>query len=156
MTILKLKIGKDYLTRSGLPVRVAVIGQDCMMLQSLASDNLLRVPRHYPLERLRAKHVAVASRPQPYQPHMTKNSPCEPKPLAPIIDALLMEGGRTMKGLAREVKRRASAACRGKDVSANIRARTYWLRKKDCLLRSKSDVTVPYESSGQPFKPWRP
>jgi len=35
-----------------------------------------------------------------------------------------------MRGLVREVKRRASSACKGKDVRANIRARIYWFKKK--------------------------
>ena len=35
-----------------------------------------------------------------------------------------------MRGIVREPKRRASAACRGKDLKANVRARMYWLRRK--------------------------
>ncbi len=43
---------------------------------------------------------------------------------------LLLKGGLPMRGLVLVVKRRASAACRGKDVAANIRARICWLGKK--------------------------
>ncbi|MBI5209299.1 MAG: hypothetical protein HY927_04915 [Elusimicrobia bacterium] len=35
-----------------------------------------------------------------------------------------------MRGLVREVKRRASVASRGKDLAANVRARIYWLKKR--------------------------
>lgn len=66
------KIGRDYLTCSGLPVRVVGLGQEHMALQSLASDNLMRVPHHYPLVRLRSKQAVAALQPQPYRPHGPK------------------------------------------------------------------------------------
>jgi len=50
--------------------------------------------------------------------------------LASAIDALLLEGGRTMRGIIRELMRKAGAACRGRDVAANVRARLYWFRRK--------------------------
>jgi len=101
-----------------------------MVLQSLQTDNRFFVPATYPLKPLKERASSFELRPAPYK-ESTRSTPEERKrPLAPIIDALLMEGGRTMKGLIREVKRRASAACRGKDVAANIRARMYWLRKR--------------------------
>ncbi|MBI4376145.1 MAG: hypothetical protein HY549_06805 [Elusimicrobia bacterium] len=52
------------------------------------------------------------------------------KPLAPLIDAMLLAGGKTMRGIVREVRRKASAACEGKDLNANVRARMYWFRRK--------------------------
>ncbi len=39
-------------------------------------------------------------------------------------------GGKTMRGILRELRRKASVACRGKDLQANVRARLYWLRRK--------------------------
>jgi hypothetical protein len=53
-----------------------------------------------------------------------------PKPLAPIIDALLLAGGKTMRGIVREVRRKASRGCKGKELQANVRARLYWLKSK--------------------------
>lgn len=71
-------------------------------------------------------------RPNPYSkcPRKYEKLGSQPKPLSAIIDTLLLEGGRTMRGLIREVKRRASSARKGKDVAANIRARIYWFKKK--------------------------
>jgi len=126
----KPKAGQDYLTASGLPVRLLGREGESMVLQSLQTDNRFFVPATYPLKPLKERPSSLELRPAPYK-ESTRSTPEERKrPLAPIIDALLMEGGRTMKGLVREVKRRASAACRGKDVAANVRARMYWIRKR--------------------------
>ena len=38
MPVLKPKIGREYLTASGLPERVAEIGDNFLTLQSLASE----------------------------------------------------------------------------------------------------------------------
>jgi hypothetical protein len=49
---------------------------------------------------------------------------------------MLLAGGNTMRGIVRELKRRASAACRGKDLKANVRARMYWFRSKGYTIGS--------------------
>ena len=43
---------------------------------------------------------------------------------------MLLAGGKTMRGMVRELKRKASAVCQGKDLKANVRARICWLRRK--------------------------
>ena len=58
-----------------------------------------------------------------------------PKALAPLIDAMLLAGNMTMRGIVRELQRKASAACHGRDLRANVRARRYWLRKRGYLIR---------------------
>ncbi len=133
MPALKPKIGKDYLANSGLPVRVAENGNGYLVLQSLASDNLFVVPVDYPLQFFNNKKLTCKLRENPYSERTERKGnggQAKPKSLAPIIDALLLEGGRTMRGLVREVKRRASSACKGKDVRSNTRARIYWLKRK--------------------------
>ena len=35
-----------------------------------------------------------------------------------------------MRGILRELRRKASVSCHGKDLKANVRARMYWLRRK--------------------------
>ncbi len=57
------------------------------------------------------------------------------RPLAPLIDAMLLAGGHSMRGIVRELRRKASAACRGKDLKANVRARLYWFRRKGLSVR---------------------
>lgn len=52
------------------------------------------------------------------------------KPLAPIIDAMLLAGGHTMRGIVRELRRKASSACQGRDLKANVRARLYWFKRR--------------------------
>ena len=73
-------------------------------------------PAGYPLHPFKGKAAAFEARPSPYLgPHAKpRRDRPQPKPLAPIIDTLLLEGGRTMRGLVREVKQRAVAACRGR------------------------------------------
>lgn len=56
--------------------------------------------------------------------------PQAPKALAPLIDAMLLAGNMTMRGIVREIQRKASSACHGRDLCANVRARVYWLRKR--------------------------
>lgn len=128
----KPRVGRRYQTCSGLPVQVVVLSARTVTLQSLVSDNRLAVPADFPLEPLKRGDGALDIRADPYQGPRAKRrrGRPQPKPLAPAIDALLLEGGRTMRGLVREVKRRASAACRGKDVPANVRARLYWFKRK--------------------------
>lgn len=150
MKALGPRVGCDYLTVSGLPVRLSEIRDGCLVLQSLASDNRLVVPVGYPLEAPGGKAAAFPARSRPYSPFVRpRRGRPEPRPLAATIDALLLEGGRSMKGLVREVRRRASAACRGKDVAANVRARCYWLRKRG--MRATSKIVPSRGTTGKRF-----
>ena len=106
------------------------------MLQSLASDNRLCVPTAYPLQPFDQEKAAWEMRPALYsaRSQKVKGLPAPNKPLAPIIDAMLLAGGHTMRGIVRELRRKASAACRGKDLKANVRARMHWFRKRGCTI----------------------
>ena len=132
MTTPGATIGRTYLTSSGLPVRVARLGDGLIVLQSLASDNRFVAPASYPLEPMKLKNSAFAVNPDPYQARgpRSRKEPIPPRPLAPIIDAMLLAGGKTMRGILRELWRKASASCRGKDLKANVRARMYWFRRR--------------------------
>jgi hypothetical protein len=127
----KLQVGERYATATGLPVLLVGMEPGFLLLQSLVTDNQIAVPVGYPLEAPVGAVAAFSPRSRPYSPFVReRRGRSEPKSLAATIDALLQDGGRSMKGLEREVRRRASAACRGKDVGANIRARVYWLGRK--------------------------
>ncbi|MBI4377370.1 MAG: hypothetical protein HY549_13100 [Elusimicrobia bacterium] len=107
-----------------------------MVLQGLASDNRLCVPAAYPLQPFDQGKAAWEIRPAPYSSRSKVKGLLAPnKALAPIIDAMLLKGGMTMRGIVRELRRKASAACRGKDLKANVRARLYWLRKRGHRIR---------------------
>ena len=130
---MRADIGSRHLTPTGLPVQVAEIqAGGTMVLQSLASDNWIAVSAGYPLLNYRepafeTRVCAYSRRPERAE---TRTPVRPPKPLAPIIDAMLLAGGHTMRGIVREVQRKASAASRGKDLEANVRARIYWLKKR--------------------------
>ncbi|HOX24017.1 MAG TPA: hypothetical protein PLL10_11165 [Elusimicrobiales bacterium] len=133
MAILNPEPGDRYLTVTGAPVQILKVQEDDVLVQSLASDNRFYLPNEYPLCPFKLEAAVWEMRPGLYiarseRPKSPRTVP--QKQLAPIIDALLLEGGLSMKGIAREVRRRASAACRGKNLRANIRARLYWLKKK--------------------------
>lgn len=133
----KLQVGERYATTTGLPVLLVGIEPGFLLLQSLVTDNHIAVPVGYPLEAPAGTVAAFSARSRPYSPFVRpRRGRLEPKPLAATIDALLQEGGRSMKGLEREVRRRASAASRGKDVRANIRARIYWMRRRGEALNA--------------------
>ncbi len=55
---------------------------------------------------------------------------------------MLLAGGRSMRGIVREVRRKASVSCHGKDLKANIRARIYWLKKRGCQVSVKGLVQL--------------
>lgn len=126
------RIARDYLTPTGLPVRVAAATGAAIMLQSLSSDNRFAVPLSYPLAPLNGEsNWALRVRPYTKRSEKESRTASSPlKPLAPLIDAMLLAGGMTMRGILRELRRKASAACRDKNLHANVRARLYWLRQK--------------------------
>lgn len=124
-----------HLTQSGVPVRILHGENETMAVHSLVTDNRFALPQGYQFRPFKQAESAFKMRQSPYLGPKSRahRKPIAPKPLAPTIDALLLKGGLTMRGLVREVKRRASSACRGKDVRANIRARMYWLKKRGSL-----------------------
>lgn len=132
------RAGERYLTAAGVPVQVLEIREGIMVLQGLASDNRFVAPAGYPLRPFKGGAAAFEARLSPYRGPQGK--PCrgqaQPKLLAPIIDAMLLAGGITMRGIVRELRRKASAACRGKDLQANVRARMYWFRKRGYTIES--------------------
>jgi hypothetical protein len=138
------RIGGSYLTASGLPVRVARVDAAALILQSLTSDNEFSVPASYALRPFVEAEAAFERRPAPYQPRAprARKGPGEPKALAPIIDALLLAGRSTMRGILRELRRKASAACRGKDLKANVRARLYWFKRKGYRTETNSQGLI--------------
>lgn len=133
------KIGKNYITQTGLPVRVINIKDGSIILQSLTTDNRFIVPQNYPLYYWNHKKPITDIKAKPYilPSERIKPKNINKKPLSVIIDELLLTGKYTMKGLIREVKRRASSQCNGKDVAANIRARMYWIKKRNGKISIK-------------------
>ena len=136
----RLRVGERYLTVSRLPVQVAAVSATAILLQSLVSDNRILVPFGYPLARFNEEAPAFEMRSAPYS-RRPKGAviPVQMKPmkqLAPLIDAMLLRGGKTMTGILRELRRKASAACRGKDLKANIRARMHWFRRRGYMIDS--------------------
>lgn len=103
-----------------------------MLLQSLVSDNRIAVPDGYPLLNYREPAFEMRARAYSRRPKRAEigAAPRPPKPLAPLIDAMLLAGNKTMRGIVRELRRKASAACRGRDLEANVRARLHWLRQR--------------------------
>ena len=132
MPSLEPRAGERYLTVAGVPIQVIEVHEGIMVLQGLASDNRFVAPAGYPLRPFDGEVSAFEARLSPYQGPQVKprRGQAQPKPLAPIIDAMLLAGGMTMRGIVRELRRKASVSCRGKDLKANIRARIYWLKKR--------------------------
>lgn len=123
--------GKRFLTATGLPVEVISVTGDGLLLRSLASENRILVPANYPLKPFDSEQAAFHLRAGLERPRAKLELPVlpprKPKPLAPLIDAMLLAGNMTMKGIVRELRRKASSSSRGKDLKANVRARIRWL-----------------------------
>ena len=131
MPSLDPKAGNRYLTIAGAPVQVLEVHEGIMLLQGLASDNRLCVPTAYPLQPFDQGKAAWEIRRVSYGARSKVKSLLAPnKPLAPIIDAMLLKGGMTMRGIVRELRRKASSACKGRDLAANVRARLYHLKRR--------------------------
>jgi len=134
-----LRVGGRYLTLTGLPVQVAALRTDGMLLRSLASGNEFEAPAGYELRPIGQGKAALSLKAAaagrgPDKAGRIARPKASAKPLAPLIDALLLAGNMTMRGIVRDVNRKASAACRGRPVAANVRARMYWLRKRGCRI----------------------
>lgn len=139
MSSRELRIGAEYVTVSGLPVRVIAVNDGQIELQSLSSDSRFHVPADYPLGPMIGPNLAVARRSYPNKVCVpAAGAPARNKPIAPLIDAMLLAGGKTMRGILRELRRKASAACRGRDLKANVRARLYWIRKRGYRIQKNS------------------
>ena len=116
------KAGNRYLTVTGAPVQVLEVRAEILVLQGLASDNRFLVPVGYPLDAPGGKATAFPPRPSPYSPYA--------KPRRGRPEIKLLAGNMTMRGILRELRRKAGVSCRGKDLKANIRARIYWMKKR--------------------------
>ncbi|MFN0117970.1 MAG: hypothetical protein ACKVQC_06750 [Elusimicrobiota bacterium] len=139
MSAYKIKTGGRYITATGIPVRIISVTNKAILLKSLQSDNRFSVSAGYPLRASKENREVVTN--------MSQESAASARPLAPLIDAMLLKGGMTMRGIVRELKRRASASCNGRDVAANVRARVYWLKRRGYRperdSREKLKVTRP-------------
>ena len=135
------RIGGRYLTATGVPVQLLEGCNGALVLQSLASDNRFSVSVTYPLEPLRGE-PAFKLRPNLYVLRAVRirqaHTPATAKQLAPIIDAMLLAGGKTMRGILRELRRKASSACHGRDLEANVRARLHWLQKRGYRIERRN------------------
>ena len=60
------KIGKNYITQTGLPVRVINIKDGSIILQSLTTDNRFIVPQNYPLYYWNHKKPITDIKAKPY------------------------------------------------------------------------------------------
>ena len=139
MSAQTLKTSGLYITPTGKLVRVLSATNGLILLKSLQSDNQFSVSVDYPLRALRKNELAAcchSANPTQVEP---QKFPVTLKPLAPLIDAMLLRGGMTMRGIVREVKRKASASCKGRDVPANVRARMYWLRRRGFRVERDAD-----------------
>lgn len=131
MSAHKLKPGGRYITATGVPVRIISVTNGTILLKSLQSDNQFSVSVGYSLRT--SKENGVDAVRGPLAPKASA------KPLAPLIDAMLVKGGMTMRGIVRELKRKASAPCKNRDVAANVRARLYWAKRKGHRVERDSE-----------------
>lgn len=128
----EITVGERYLTPAGVPVQVLGVAGEQLLVQSLASENRFPLPLGYPLRRWGSDEPMFPVKETPNRPidEAQPTRPPEKRPIAPLIDAMLLAGNMTMKGILRELRRKASAACHGKDLRANVRARMSHLRQK--------------------------
>lgn len=129
---LEITVGGRYLTPAGVPIQVLGLAGEQLLVQSLASENRFYIPAGSPLRLWGSDEPAFPVKETSNRPidEAQPTKPPEKQPIAPLIDAMLLAGNMTMKGILRELRRKASAACHGKDLRANVRARMSHLRRK--------------------------
>ena len=125
-----LKVGQCYLTPTGVAAQLVGKVDGYLMLRSLATDTRFTLPAACPLKPADGEGVDARFRPPSPSPSEPQARSRREQPLAPLIDAMLLAGNMTMRGIVREIQRKASAACHGRDLRANVRARLYWFRRK--------------------------
>lgn len=125
-----LKVGQCYLTPTGVAAQLVGTADGYLVLRSLATDTRFVLPAASPLKPADANGVDARFRPISPSPSEQQAPSRREQPLAPIIDAMLLAGNMTMRGIVREIQRKASAACQGRDLRANVRARLYWLKRR--------------------------
>lgn len=130
--VAEVAVGERYLTATGVPVQVLGFRSELVLVQSLASENRYPLPLAYPLRPFDSGEPAFPVKERPNRPIDSAQPTVAPEKrrLSPLIDAMLLAGDMTMKGILRELRRKASAACRGRDLRANVRARISHLRRK--------------------------
>jgi hypothetical protein len=126
-----LKVGQCYFTPTGVAAQLVGQVDGYLTLRSLATDTRFMLPAGCPLKP--ADDIGVEGsrfRPNDSSAVRPRVPSRREQPLAPIIDAMLLAGGKTMRGVVRELQRKASSACQGRDLRANVRARLYWLKRR--------------------------
>jgi len=130
----RFKIGCCYINELGDVLLLAGFFEGLLAMRSLMSASRYFVSPSRPLRLAKEEDMGRVNYMPAPAPAPTEGFYRKGKVLSAIIDALLMHGGMTITGIAREVQRRASSACAGKDVRANIRARIHWLQRRGLKL----------------------
>ena len=142
MSTQTLKLGGLYITPTGKPVKILSATNTAILLKSLTSDNQFSVSGDYSLRVLRKNELPAGFRGVNPTEDEAGGAIAPRKLLAPLIDAMLLRGGITMRGIVRELRRKASASCKNRDVTANVRARLYWFKRKGYSVERKVEGQI--------------
>ena len=141
MTANKAEVGKKYLTKKGFPVVVTGVKGDKIVVKAESTGNTIVVEKDYELLPYEESRVSKDAKLLLAATGKSKNGKGPRKTregsLAAVIDQFLFDGKHTVKEIAAELPKKAGAACKGKDLEANVRARLFTYRRKG--LRVEKD-----------------
>lgn len=130
----KAETGKKYLTKRGDPVTVMGTKGDKMVLKIETTGNKTEVDGSYELqpyeESKLSKDARLLLKANGQGKHGKGPRKIREGSLAAVIDQFLFDGKHTVKEIAAELLKKAGAACKGKDLEANVRARLFTYRRK--------------------------
>src|SRR3989338_6326193 len=102
----EVAVGERYLTATGVPVQVLGFRGELVLIQSLASENRYPLPLAYPLRPFDNREPAFPVKERPNRPIDSAQPTVAPEKrrLSPLIDAMLLAGEMTMKGIVKSKK----------------------------------------------------
>lgn len=126
------EVGKKYLSKKGTPVTIIRFKGDQVILKVAGSENEVPVAKSYELKPYKAAEVSKDARILIGANGKTTSGRGKSREgsVASFIDPFLFAGGKTIKEIAELVTKQASAAAKGKDMEANVRARLVSFRRK--------------------------
>jgi len=145
-------VGKKYLSKNGTPVEVMGKKGDRVILKSEITGKETLVSRKYPLREYNDKKVNSESKvpvrsngsSKTEQPQKSKGGT-----LASVIDPLLFAGGKTVAEIVKEIEKKKLPKAKGKDLSANVRARMVCYTRKGYKVEKTEDKKVKLVKPGK-------
>jgi len=147
-------IGKKYLSKNGIPVKVEEIKKDQVILFSEVTGRQVPVSKNYPLKEYDEKEHPLSEEPMKEKVNALLDSIGSPTPketvkvkpkgetMASVIDPYLFTGDKSVAEIVKAIEKRKLSIMAGKELSSNIRARMVAYSRKGWKIEKSKDKKV--------------